>query len=68
LALIALLETDGFVSLPADAELRFVITAYRCFAQFCDTCISIKIDAIPGRLNQFGMKVASAWSIFWPVF
>lgn len=52
-----LLETDGFVSLPANAELRFVITATDVLHSFAIPALGIKVDAIPGRLNQFGMKV-----------
>jgi len=52
-----LLETDGFLSLPTDTELRFVITATDVLHSFAIPALGIKVDAIPGRLNQFGMKV-----------
>jgi len=52
-----LLETDGFLTLPANTELRFVVTASDVLHSFAIPALGIKIDAIPGRLNQFGMKV-----------
>lgn len=52
-----LLETDGFLSLPCNAEIRFVVTASDVLHSFAIPALGVKLDAIPGRLNQFGMKV-----------
>jgi heme/copper-type cytochrome/quinol oxidase subunit 2 len=52
-----LLETDGYLTLPTDSEIRFVITATDVLHSFAIPALGIKLDAVPGRLNQFGMKV-----------
>jgi len=52
-----LLETDVFPQLPADCELRFIITSMDVLHSFAVPSLGIKVDAIPGRLNQFGIKV-----------
>jgi len=52
-----LLETDVFPILPADCEMRFIITSMDVLHSFAVPALGIKVDAIPGRLNQFGIKV-----------
>jgi len=52
-----LLETDTFMVLPINCELRFVITASDVLHSFAVPALGIKLDAVPGRLNQFGIKV-----------
>lgn len=43
--------------LPAGVNLRFVIGASDGFTQFCSSSIRIKIDAVPGRINQVPVYV-----------
>jgi heme/copper-type cytochrome/quinol oxidase subunit 2 len=52
-----LLETDVYPILPTDCEMRFIITSMDVLHSFAVPALGIKVDAIPGRLNQFGIKV-----------
>lgn len=54
-----LLETDNFPILPADAEIRLAVTGTDVIHSFAVPSLGVKIDAIPGRLNQFGIRVRS---------
>jgi len=54
-----LLEVDNFPILPADAEIRIAVTGTDVIHSYAVPSLGIKIDAIPGRLNQFGIRVRS---------
>jgi heme/copper-type cytochrome/quinol oxidase subunit 2 len=54
-----LLEVDNFPILPADAEIRLAVTGTDVIHSYAVPSLGVKIDAIPGRLNQFGIRVRS---------
>lgn len=47
-----LLEVDNKLVLPIDTHLRFIITASDVIHDFAVPALGLKVDAIPGRLNQ----------------
>ncbi len=57
--LFGLLEVDNYPQLPADAEIRLAVTGTDVIHSFAVTKFSVKIDAIPGRLNQFEYELRS---------
>jgi heme/copper-type cytochrome/quinol oxidase subunit 2 len=54
-----LLEVDNYPILPADAEIRLAVTGTDVIHSYAVPSLGVKIDAIPGRLNQFGIRVRS---------
>lgn len=51
------LEVDQFLLLPANTYLRFLITATDVLHSWSIPNLGIKIDAIPGRINQIGLEI-----------
>lgn len=49
---IRLLDTDTALVIPKDTHIRFLVTANDVIHSFTVPSLGIKIDAIPGRLNQ----------------
>jgi len=49
---IRLLEVDNRLVLPAKTNIRVVVTATDVLHSFAVPSLGIKLDAIPGRLNQ----------------
>ena len=47
-----LLDVDNNVVVPVDTNVRFVITGQDVIHSFAVPSLGIKVDAIPGRLNQ----------------
>jgi cytochrome c oxidase subunit 2 len=47
-----LLEVDNRVILPVDTHIRFIITARDVIHSFAVPSLGLKLDALPGRLNQ----------------
>lgn len=47
-----LLEVDNRVILPVDTHIRFIVTARDVIHSFAVPSLGIKLDALPGRLNQ----------------
>ncbi len=47
-----LLEVTNKVIVPVDTHVRFVVTAADVIHSFAVPSLGIKIDALPGRLNQ----------------
>jgi cytochrome c oxidase subunit 2 len=47
-----LLETDNKVVIPVDTHVRFVISGADVIHDFAVPSLGLKVDAIPGRLNQ----------------
>nr|QEH58942.1 cytochrome c oxidase subunit II [Trepobates sp. XD-2019] len=47
-----LLETDNRIILPTNNQIRILVTATDVLHSWTIPCMGIKIDAIPGRLNQ----------------
>lgn len=54
-----LLEVDNYPILPANAEIRLAVTGTDVIHSYAVPSLGVKIDAIPGRLNQFGIRVRS---------
>jgi cytochrome c oxidase subunit 2 len=50
-----LLQVDNPVVLPVETQLRFIITAEDVIHSFAVPQLGVKLDAIPGRLNQQGV-------------
>ena len=49
-----LLEVDERVLVPANTHVRVIITAADVIHSWCVPSLGVKLDAIPGRLNQVG--------------
>nr|YP_010584260.1 cytochrome c oxidase subunit II [Lumbriculus variegatus]QLY89737.1 cytochrome c oxidase subunit II [Lumbriculus variegatus]UZT67749.1 cytochrome c oxidase subunit II [Lumbriculus variegatus]FAA04217.1 TPA: cytochrome c oxidase subunit II [Lumbriculus variegatus] len=52
-----LLETDNRVVLPTGLEIRMLITAADVIHSWAIPSLGVKVDAIPGRLNQIGFTI-----------
>jgi cytochrome c oxidase subunit 2 len=52
-----LLETDNHVVLPIQLEVRVLITAADVIHSWAIPSLGVKVDAIPGRLNQIGFTI-----------
>ena len=52
-----LLDTDEHLILPSNTPIRFLITASDVLHSWSIPALGIKMDAIPGRLNQIGMEI-----------
>ena len=50
-----LLEVDNRLFVPVATHVRVVVTAADVIHSFAVPCLGVKIDAIPGRLNQLGI-------------
>jgi cytochrome c oxidase subunit 2 len=47
-----LLDVDNRVVIPADTHVRFIVTAKDVIHDWAVPSLGVKIDAVPGRLNQ----------------
>ncbi len=52
-----LLETDNYVVLPVDTKIRILITASDVLHSFSLPAMGIKLDAVPGRLNETWVEI-----------
>jgi cytochrome c oxidase subunit 2 len=52
-----LLETDNRAVLPINLEIRVLVTAADVIHSWAIPALGVKVDAIPGRLNQIGFTV-----------
>lgn len=52
-----LLEVDNRLTVPAGVEIRLLATAADVIHRWAIPSAGIKIDAIPGRLNQVGFRI-----------
>lgn len=52
-----LLETDNRVVLPINLEIRLLITAADVIHSWTIPSAGVKVDAVPGRLNQLGFSI-----------
>ena len=52
-----LLEVDQPLILPVNTSIRMLITSYDVIHSWLIPSFGIKVDAIPGRLNQVGLNV-----------
>lgn len=52
-----LLEVDHRVVLPMGVEVRFLVTSADVIHAWTIPALGVKVDAVPGRLNQLGFTV-----------
>ena len=52
-----LLEVDHRLIVPVDAHIRILVTSDDVLHSFAVPALGIKIDAVPGRLNQVGLLI-----------
>lgn len=52
-----LLEVDNRIIVPIDTHIRFIVTGADVIHDFAIPSLGIKIDAIPGRLNQTSILI-----------
>jgi cytochrome c oxidase subunit 2 len=55
--LFRLLDTDEHLILPSNTPIRLLITASDVIHSWSIPALGIKMDAIPGRLNQIGIEI-----------
>nr|YP_010414430.1 cytochrome c oxidase subunit II [Branchipolynoe onnuriensis]URS74517.1 cytochrome c oxidase subunit 2 [Branchipolynoe onnuriensis] len=53
-----LLEVDNRAVLPMQTEIRVLVTAADVIHSWAIPALGVKVDAIPGRLNQLGMYIS----------
>jgi cytochrome c oxidase subunit 2 len=52
-----LLETDNRVVVPVDTHIRLIVTANDVIHDFAVPALGIKVDGLPGRLNQVSVVI-----------
>lgn len=52
-----LLETDNYVVLPVNTKIRLLITASDVLHAFAVPALGIKLDAVPGRINETWVEI-----------
>jgi cytochrome c oxidase subunit 2 len=52
-----LLETDNEVVLPVDTTIRVIVTAENVLHAWAVPAFGVKIDAVPGRLNETWVRI-----------
>jgi len=60
-----LLQVDEPLILPLDTSTRFIVTATDVIHDFAVPALGLKIDAMPGRLNQGSVIAQRTGSFFW---
>lgn len=59
-----LLDVDNKVMVPVDTHIRFIVQGADVIHDFAVPSLGLKIDAVPGRLNQ-GSTIAEREGIFY---
>jgi cytochrome c oxidase subunit 2 len=52
-----LLDVDNRIVVPVDTHIRFIVTGQDVIHDFAVPSLGLKIDAIPGRLNQISALI-----------
>ncbi len=52
-----LLDTDNYVVLPVDTKIRLLITASDVLHSFSLPALGVKLDAVPGRINETWVEI-----------
>ena len=52
-----LLDVDNRVVIPVDTHVRFIVTGQDVIHDFAVPSLGLKIDAVPGRLNQTSVLI-----------
>ena len=55
-----LLDVDNRVIVPVDTHIRFIVTGTDVIHDFAIPALGLKIDAVPGRLNQTSVIIRRA--------
>ena len=63
-----LLEVDNRIVVPIQTQVRVLVTGADVLHAFTVPSLSIKIDAVPGRLNQTSFFNKTTRSILWSMF
>nr|ABB01994.1 cytochrome oxidase subunit II [Maoricicada oromelaena] len=53
-----LLDVDNRVTLPFNIQIRLLISSFDVIHSWAMPSMSLKVDAVPGRLNQMGMLIS----------
>ncbi len=61
---IRLLETDNRIVIPVDTTIRIIVTADDVIHSWAVPAFGIKIDAVPGRLNETWVRVEKTGTYF----
>ena len=59
-----LLEVDNRVVLPVDTSIRMLVTAADVLHSWTIPALGLKIDAVPGRLNQLAMQCSRVGTFY----
>lgn len=59
-----LLDVDNRIVLPVDTHVRFIVTGTDVIHDFAVPSLGLKIDAVPGRLNQTSVIVIRAGTFY----
>ena len=59
-----LLDVDNRVVVPVDTHIRFIVTGADVIHDFAVPSLGLKIDAVPGRLNQTSVIIRRVGSYF----
>jgi cytochrome c oxidase subunit 2 len=54
-----LLEVDNRLTLPINIEIRILVTAADVIHSWTIPALGVKVDAVPGRLNQLGFTIST---------
>lgn len=57
IGILRLLEVDNRIILPINTDIRILVTATDVIHAWTIPALGVKVDAIPGRLNQLGFSV-----------
>nr|QTT79705.1 cytochrome c oxidase subunit II [Platyscapa corneri] len=55
--LFRLLDVDNYMVLPINSQIRFLISAVDVIHSFTIPSLGMKVDAVPGRINQISMLI-----------
>lgn len=55
--LFRLLDVDNYLVVPIRCQLRFLVSAIDVIHSFTIPSLGIKVDAVPGRINQIGVFI-----------
>ena len=63
-----LLEVDNRLVVPIQTQVRVLVTGADVLHSFALPSLSVKIDAVPGRLNQTSFFIKRPGGILWTMF
>jgi cytochrome c oxidase subunit 2 len=63
-----LLATDTAMVVPVDTTVRVLVTSADVIHAFAMPAFGLKIDSVPGRMNETWFKAEKTGTFLWPVF